>query len=120
MHQLKHGKKAKTVYTSIWGYNCYVDVRNSKTILFIKRSDKPIYANNNGNRCNKSKDSYANVDDYLVRVYNSSTSSIRKLSDELSIILCSSLTYVHYLINLYFHLVIVIMYKYVQVLKQDN
>ncbi|CAF1484110.1 unnamed protein product, partial [Rotaria sp. Silwood1] len=71
---------------------------NSKSILFIKQSDKPIYVSNNGNGHNKSKASYAYVDDCFVRAYNSPTSSIRILSDddiidELSIILCSSLTY---------------------------
>ncbi|CAF2849578.1 unnamed protein product [Rotaria sp. Silwood2] len=54
-------------------------------------------ASNNDNGRNKSKASYGNVDHCLVRSYNSSTSSIRILSDndildELSIISCSSLT----------------------------
>ncbi|CAF3552847.1 unnamed protein product [Rotaria sp. Silwood1] len=106
-------------------YNCCVDAANSKTILFIKRFDEPIYAGYNGNGRNKSKASYANIDNYLVRSYNSATSSIRMSSDdsiidELSIIFYSSLTYVHYLMNMYFHLVVVIMYQYVQVLKQGN
>ncbi|CAF5047331.1 unnamed protein product, partial [Rotaria sp. Silwood1] len=67
-------------------YNCCVDAANSKTILFIKRSDKPRCASNHGN-----------VDDCLVCAYYSATSSTRILSDddiidELLIILCSSLT----------------------------
>ncbi|CAF1359398.1 unnamed protein product [Rotaria sp. Silwood1] len=54
-------------------------------------------ASNNDKGRNKSKASYANVDHCFVRVYNSSTSSIRILSDddiidELSIIVCSLLT----------------------------
>ncbi|CAF4930310.1 unnamed protein product, partial [Rotaria sp. Silwood1] len=64
-------------------YNYCVDATNSKTILFIKRSDKPICASNHGS-----------VDDCLVRTYNSTTSSVRIISDdyiidELLIILCS-------------------------------
>ncbi|CAF5067008.1 unnamed protein product, partial [Rotaria sp. Silwood1] len=67
-------------------YNCCVDAANSKTILFIKQSDKPRCASNHGN-----------VDDCLVCAYYSATSSTRILSDddiidELLIILCSSLT----------------------------
>ncbi|CAF5102112.1 unnamed protein product, partial [Rotaria sp. Silwood1] len=54
-------------------------------------------SSNNDKGHNKSNASYANVDDCLVRVYNSSTSSIRILSDddiidELAIIICSLLT----------------------------
>ncbi|CAF1335132.1 unnamed protein product [Rotaria sp. Silwood1] len=54
-------------------------------------------ASNNDKGRNKSKASYGNVDDCFVWAYNSSTSSIRILSDddiidELSIIVCSLLT----------------------------
>ncbi|CAF1309801.1 unnamed protein product [Rotaria sp. Silwood1] len=54
-------------------------------------------ASNNDKGRNESKASHGNVDDCLVRSYNSSTSSIRTLSDddiidELSIIVCSLLT----------------------------
>ena len=63
----------------------------------IKRFDKPICASNNSNGHNKSKASYGNVDNCLVRSYNSAISSIRILSDddiidELEMIFCSSLT----------------------------
>ncbi|CAF2899983.1 unnamed protein product [Rotaria sp. Silwood2] len=74
-----------------------IKITNSKTILFIKRFDKPICASNNSNGRNKSKGSYGNVDNCLVRSYNSATSSIRILFnddiiDQLETVLCSSLT----------------------------
>ncbi|CAF2408648.1 unnamed protein product [Rotaria sp. Silwood2] len=64
---------------------------------FNERSDKRICTSNNGNGRNRSKVSYGNVDDCLVRSYYSSTNTIRILSyddiiDELSIISCSSFT----------------------------
>ncbi|CAF3340875.1 unnamed protein product [Rotaria sp. Silwood2] len=71
-------------------------------IIFVidnkhEKKAKTVYASNNVNGRNKSKASYGNVNDYLVRSYNSATSTIRILSDddiinELSIISCSSLT----------------------------
>ncbi|CAF2855365.1 unnamed protein product [Rotaria sp. Silwood2] len=54
-----------------------VTITNSKTILFIKRFDKSVCASNHGN-----------VDDCLVRSYNSTTND-DDIIDELSIILCS-------------------------------